>query len=69
MPDGFKSNVKPIVDSTSVSSIVKYKNKSAKDVTHDLSLISKWVSQCKSLFNPDPTKPAQEVIFSRKKGD
>ena len=33
---------------------------------HDLSLISKWASKWKILFNPDLTKPAQEVIFSRK---
>ena len=39
MPDGLKSNVKPLVDSASILSIVKYKNKSVKDVTHDLSLI------------------------------
>ena len=39
MPDGLKSNVKSLVDSASILSIVKYKNKSVKDVTHDLSLI------------------------------
>ena len=69
MPEGLKSNVKLFADDTSIFSIAKNKNGSAKDLTHDLSLISKWALQWKMLFNPDPTKPAQEVIFSRKKGD
>ena len=30
-------------------------------------LISKWAYNQKMLFNPDPSKPVQEVIFSRKK--
>ena len=30
-------------------------------------LISKWTYNWKMLFNPDPTKPAQELIFSPKK--
>ena len=44
-----------------------------KDVTestdilnNDLSLISNWAFNWKMLFNPDPNKPAQEVLFSRK---
>ena len=41
---------------------------SANDLTHDPSLISKCAFKQKILFNPDSTKPAQEVI-SRKKSD
>ena len=33
----------------------------------DLLLISKWAFNWKMLFNPDPTKPVQEVIFSKRK--
>ena len=29
--------------------------------------MSKWAYNWKMLFNPDPSKPAQEVLFSRKK--
>ena len=36
-------------------------------LNNDLLLISKWACDWKMLFNPDPTKPAQEVIFSKKK--
>ena len=47
--------------------IVKDKNESANILNNDLSLISRWAYDWKMLFNPDPKKPAQEVIFSRKK--
>ena len=67
MLDGLKSNIKLFADDSSIFSIVKNKNYSAKDLIHDLSLISNWAFKWKMLFNPDPTKPAQEVIFSRKK--
>ena len=69
MPNGLKSNVKLFGDDTSIFSIAKNKNDSAKDLTHDLSLISKWAFKWRMFFNPDSTKPAQEVIFSRKKDD
>ena len=32
----------------------------------DLSRINEWALQWKMSFNPDPTKQAQEIIFSRK---
>ena len=36
-------------------------------LNNDLILISRWDYNWKILFNPDPSKAAQEVIFSRKK--
>ena len=66
LPDGLKSNVKLFADNTSLFSVVKNKEESASDVTNDLDMISKWTYNCKMSFNPDPGKPAQEVIFSRK---
>ena len=53
MPDGLKSNVKVFADNTS-------------DLKNDLDMISKWAYNWKMSFNPDPKKPAQEVLFSRK---
>ena len=47
--------------------VVKNINESANILNEDLSLISKWAFNWKMLVNPDPTKPAQEVLFSRKK--
>ena len=40
---------------------------SANDLNQDLEKISEWVFQWKMKFNPDPTKQAQEIIFSREK--
>ena len=53
LPDGLKSNV-------------KNREESASDLTNDLDMISKWAYNWKMSFNPDPGKPAQEVLFSRK---
>ena len=39
----------------------------SKILNDDLSTISEWAHRWKMLFNPDITKQAQEVIFSRKK--
>ena len=66
LPDGLKSKVKLFADDTSLFSVVKNKEESASDLTNDLDMISKWAYNWKMSFNPDPKKPAQEVLFSRK---
>ena len=66
LPNELKSNAKLLADDTSLYTIVKAKNESANILNNDLQLISKWGYQWKMLFNPDPKKPAQEVLFSRK---
>ena len=65
LPDGLKSNVKLFADDTSLFSVVKNKE-SASDLTNNLDMISKWPYNWKMSFNPDPNKPEQEVLFSRK---
>ena len=67
LPNGLISNAKLFADDTSLFTIVKDKNESANILNNDLSLISRWAYDWKMLFNLDPKKPAQEVIFSRKK--
>ena len=67
LPNKLKSNAKLFADDTSLFNIVKDENESANVLNNDLSLISEWTFNWKMLFNPDPTKPAQEVLFSRKK--
>ena len=66
-PNEFKSRAKLFADDTSLFAIVKDKNESTNILNNDLYLISKWAYNWKMLFNPDPSKPAQEMIFSRKK--
>ena len=67
LPNELKSNTKLFADDTSLFTIVKDKQESADVLNNDLSLISKWAFNWKMLFNPDTDKPAQEVLFSRKK--
>ena len=66
MPDGLKFNVKLFANDTSLFSVFKNKEESASDVTNGLDTISIWAYNWKMSFNPDPKKPAQEVLFSRK---
>ena len=63
LPNKLKSNAKLFADDTSLFTIVKDENESANVLNNDLSLISEWAFNRKMLFNPDPTKPAQEVLF------
>ena len=67
LPNELKSNAKLFADDTSLFTIVKDKSESANILNNDLSEISKWAYNWKMLFNPDPSKPAQEVVFSKKK--
>ena len=67
LPNGLKSNAKLFADDTSLFTIVKDRSVSANILNNDLQLISLWAYKWKMLFNPDPKKPAQEVLFSRKK--
>ena len=66
LPNELKSSAKLFAD-TSLFTIVKDKNGSVNTLNNDLLLISKWAYNWKMLFNPDPSKPTQEVLFSRKK--
>ena len=67
LPNELKSSVNLFADDTSLFTIVKDKNKSANTLNNNLFLISKWAYYWKMLFNTDPSKPAQEMLFSRKK--
>ena len=65
-PNGLNSNVKLFADDTSLFSVVHNITDSANLLNSDLSKINEWALQWKMSFNPDPTKQAQEIIFSRK---
>ena len=64
--DNLESNVKLFADDTSIFSVVLDPNLSATQLNNDLQKIQQWAYQWKMIFNPDPSKQAQEVIFSRK---
>ena len=60
------SNPKLFVDYTSLFSVVHNLKTSKNNLTEDLKKFNDWATHWKMIFNPDPTKQAQEVIFSRK---
>ena len=66
LSENLASNSKLFADDTSLFSVVKNIDASNIDQNNDLKKISKWAFQWKMNFNPDPTKQAQELIFSRK---
>ena len=66
LSDSLSTTAKLFADDTSLYSIVQNVNTSASHLSSDLSKISNWAFQWKMSFDPDPSKKAQEVIFSRK---
>ena len=66
LPDGINSLWKIFADDTSLFSKVYDMHKSTSKLNDDLEKISYWAYQGKMQFNPDPTKEANEAIFSRK---
>ena len=68
LPQNLISTVKLFADDVSLFSVVKNDvSLSANDLNHDLAMISNWSLQWKMSFNPDPSKQANEVLFSRKR--
>ena len=62
----FSSITKLFADDTSIFSVVHDVDLSAKQLNDDLNKISEWAFQWKMAFNPDWSKLAQEIFFSRK---
>ena len=67
LSDGLKCNVKLFADDTSIFTVVHDPNTAAADMNHDLSLINLWARQWRMSFNPDLSKQAVEVTFSKKR--
>ena len=66
LTNGTSSIAKLFADDTSLFSVVQNKNNSASQLNNDLNKVSDWTYTWKMPFNPDPSKQAQEVTFSRK---
>ena len=64
LADGLSSNAKLFADDTSLFSVIHDVDASANELNNDLYQINKWAFQWKMSFNPDPSKQAQEIIFS-----
>ena len=66
LSDDLSTTAKLFADDTSLFSIVQNVNTSASHLNNDLSKINNWAFQWKMSFDPDPSRQAQEVIFSCK---
>ena len=64
--ENIESTVKLFTDDTSLFSVVHNNNTSAEVLNRDLLKLFEWAHKWKMPFNPDVSKQAQEVIFSRK---
>ena len=64
--DDLSYNAKLFPDDTSLFSVVNDVDTSANELNNDWYQINKWAFQWKMRFNQDPSKEAQEMIFSRK---
>ena len=67
LPDGLESNVRIYANDTSLFSVVHDPGLSSDIINSDLSLIKLRVHQWKMSFNPEPSKKAVQLIFSRKR--
>ena len=66
LSDDLSTTAKLFAVDTSLFSIVQNVNTSASHLNSDLTKTSNWAFQWKMIFNPDPSKQDQEVIFSSK---
>ena len=66
LSDNLESNVKLFADDTSVFSVFRDPISTSQKLNNGLDKVSLWASKWRMSFSPDPSKQAQEVIFSRK---
>lgn len=66
LSDNFISIAKLFADDISIIYITNNINDVTEEISNDLNRISYLLYQWRIMFNPDITKQAQKVIFSRK---
>ena len=66
LSNDLSSNCKLFADDASLFSVVNNIHTRATTLSQDLNAVTNWAFQLKMIFNPDLSKQAQEVIFSRK---
>ena len=66
LPNGLQANPKLFADDSSLFSTVQDITTSHASLNNDLTKMSKWPVQLNMNFNPDPSKQAQELLFSQK---
>ena len=66
LPKNLVSKPKLFTNDASLFSVISNKQSSVQNLNENLNKINHWAFQWKMNFNPDPSKQAQDVIFSRK---
>ena len=65
LAQNLRCKVKLFADDTSLFTTVQDPQTAAIDMNHDLDLITSWANKWRMSFNPDRSKQAVELIFSR----
>ena len=60
-----KCNVIHFADDTSLFTVVHEPSMASEEINRDLALIRKWAHDWRVLFNVDPQKQANELLFSK----
>ena len=66
LPEDLTTSAKHFADDTSLFSVVHDSAASLAYPNDDLLKISRWACRWKMIFNPDASKQALEIVFSRK---
>ena len=66
LTDNLSTNAKLFADDTSLFFVVHDIATSSCDSNYDLKRVREWAFQWKMSFNPEPSKQAEEVTFTRK---
>ena len=66
LSDNLESHVELFADDTSMFLVALDLINTSQKLNNDLDKVSLWANKWKMSFNPDPSKQAHEVIFSRK---
>ena len=66
LTENLQSNSKFFANDTSLLAIINHPNATAKQLCVELDKIKELIFQWKTNFNPDPSKHAQEIIFTLK---
>ena len=66
LPEGIISMVKIFADDSSLFSLILDHIRCSNELNSDMQKVSEWARQWKMSFNPDPSKQAVEVYFTRR---
>ena len=66
LPDNLICNPKLFADDVSLISAMYDKNMCTQHLRDDLKNLYEWSTKWKMIFNPDPSKPAEKVIFTNR---